>query len=92
MASKSMASRYAPASPFKLVTAIAGYRANLLDENETTSCDGIYRGMECHVFPGIHGNMNLKDAISQSCNVYFYRLAEKTGFQKAYRYSKNVRF
>ena len=26
--------------------------------------------------------MNLKDAISQSCNVYFYRLAEKTGFQK----------
>ena len=73
---------YAPASPFKLVTAIAGYRANLLDENETTSCNGIYRGMECHVFPGIHGDMNLKDAISQSCNVYFYRLAEKTGFQK----------
>ena len=39
-------------------------------------------GMECHVFPGIHGEMNLEDAISQSCNVYFYRLAEKIGFQQ----------
>ena len=73
---------YAPASPFKLVTAIAGYKANHLDANETHACDGIYRGMECHVFPGIHGDMNLEDAISQSCNVYFYRLAEKIGFQK----------
>ena len=73
---------YAPASPFKLVTAIAGYKANHLDANETHACEGIYRGMECHVFPGIHGNMNLEDAISQSCNVYFYRLAEKIGFQK----------
>ena len=72
---------YAPASPFKLVTAIAGYRAELLEANATKLCDGIYRGMECHVFPGIHGEMNLKDAISQSCNVYFYRLAEKIGFQ-----------
>ena len=73
---------YAPASPFKLVTAIAGYKADQLDANETHACEGIYRGMECHVFPGIHGNMNLEDAISQSCNVYFYRLAEKIGFQK----------
>ena len=73
---------YAPASPFKLVTAIAGYKAELLDANITRKCDGIYRGMECHVFPGIHGEMNLEDAISQSCNVYFYRLAEKIGFQQ----------
>ena len=72
---------YAPASPFKLISAIAGYKAGQLDANETKTCDGIYRGMECHVFPGIHGEMNLEDAISQSCNVYFYRLAEKIGFQ-----------
>ena len=72
---------YAPASPFKIVTAVAGYRAGLLDANISKTCDGIYRGMECHVFPGIHGEIKLKDAISQSCNVYFYRLAEKIGFQ-----------
>ena len=81
---------YAPASPFKLITAIAGYRAKLLDANETKVCEGIYRGMECHVYPGIHGEMNLKDAISQSCNVYFYRLAEKIGFQKLIDTAKMV--
>lgn len=72
---------YAPASPFKLVTAIAGYRAGHLEANATMKCDGIYRGMECHVFPGVHGEVNLHDAISQSCNVYFFRLAEKIGYQ-----------
>lgn len=73
---------YAPASPFKLVTALAGYREAKLEANATMKCDGIYRGMECHVFPGAHGEMNLHDAISQSCNVYFFRLAEKIGYQK----------
>ena len=72
---------YAPASPFKLVTTLAGYRAGKVEANATMTCDGIYRGMECHVFPGAHGEMNLHDAISQSCNVYFFRLAEKIGYQ-----------
>ena len=72
---------YAPASPFKLISAIAGYKTGHLEANQTKTCDGIYKGMECHVFPGIHGQVNLEDAISQSCNVYFYRLAEKIGFQ-----------
>ena len=33
--------------------------------------------MKCHVYPGQHGALNLHNAISQSCNVYFFRSAEK---------------
>ena len=66
---------YAPASPFKLVTALAGVRNRVLEPEEKLLCDGIYRGMECHVFPGKHGELTLKDAIAQSCNVYFFRCA-----------------
>jgi cell division protein FtsI/penicillin-binding protein 2 len=73
---------YAPASPVKLVTAFAALKEGVLEANATGNCEGIHRGMECHVFPGKHGEMNLEDAISQSCNVYFYRLGEKIGFQK----------
>ncbi len=70
---------YAPASPFKLVTALAGLRSSLIKPEETFLCEGIYRGMKCHVHPGQHGELQLSQAISQSCNVYFFRCAEKMG-------------
>ena len=64
---------YAPASPFKLVTALAGIRQGVLKPNQLLPCEGKYKGMECHVFPGSHGEVDLKKAIAQSCNVYFFR-------------------
>ena len=73
---------YAPASPFKLVTALAGLRNATLDPNEKLLCEGSYRGMKCHVHPGQHGNLDLKEAIAQSCNVYFFRCAERMGHEK----------
>ena len=83
---------YAPASPFKLVTALAGVRNRVLEPEEKLLCDGIYRGMECHVFPGKHGELTLKDAIAQSCNVYFFRCAEKIGHNKLIEEAKKLGF
>ena len=70
---------YSPASPFKLVTAVAALRANVVDPEEKLICEGIYKGMECHCYPGRHGEMNLRSAEAQSCNVYFFQLAERLG-------------
>lgn len=70
---------YCPASPFKLVTAVAALRAKVITPEEELICDGIYKGMECHCYPGRHGALNLRDAESQSCNVYFFQIAERLG-------------
>ncbi len=70
---------YCPASPFKLVTAVAALRAKVVSPEETIVCDGIYKGMICHCYPGKHGEMNLISAEAQSCNVYFFQLAERLG-------------
>lgn len=70
---------YCPASPFKLVTAVAALRANVVTPGEKLVCNGIYKGMECHCYPGRHGEMNLRNAEAQSCNVYFFQLAERLG-------------
>ena len=83
---------YAPASPFKLVTALACLRHSIIDPNELLLCEGKYRGMECHVFPSRHGDLSLKDAISQSCNVYFFRWAEKLGHEKLIQEAKVLGF
>jgi len=79
LAAPCLAPGYAPASPFKLVTALAGLHSQSLDLNESLMCEGIYRGMKCHVHPGQHGLLNLSKAIAQSCNVYFFRWAEQMG-------------
>ena len=70
---------YCPASPFKLVTAVAALRAKVVTPNEELICDGIYKGMECHCYPGRHGPMNLRSAEAQSCNIYFFQIAERLG-------------
>lgn len=70
---------YAPASPFKLVTSLAGFRKRVLDPEEKLLCEGKHKGMICHVFPGSHGELTFREAIARSCNVYFYRMGERIG-------------
>ncbi len=70
---------YPPASTYKLVTAIAALRNGAITPEFSGRCDGIYKGMECHVHQsgGQHGEMTLVDAIAQSCNIFFFRAGEK---------------
>ncbi|MBT3666992.1 MAG: hypothetical protein HN548_05885 [Opitutae bacterium] len=70
---------YSPASPFKLITAVAALKAKVVEPEEIFICDGIYKGMICHCYPGRHGEMDLRKAEAQSCNVYFFQLAERLG-------------
>ena len=76
---------YPPGSTFKLITAIAGLRHGLIDENSTVNCAGVYRVGDriyhCHAKNG-HGNITLEDAIAKSCNVFFYDLGLKLGIDK----------
>ncbi len=81
---------YTPASPFKLVTALAGLRNKSIDIDEKLLCEGIYRGMKCHVHPAQHGELDLRQAIAQSCNVYFFRCAEKMGHEKLIKEAKDL--
>ena len=83
---------YAPASPFKLVTALAGIRHSVLNPEEKILCKGIHRGMECHVFPGSHGEVSLRQAIAQSCNVYFFKCAERMGYEALIEEAKFLGF
>lgn len=71
---------YPPGSPFKLVTAAAALERNRITEYTTFEpCYGGYR-FGNRVFgcwnPAGHGTLNLKGAIAQSCDVYFYQVAE----------------
>ena len=38
--------------------------------------------MICHCYPGRHGEIDLRKAEAQSCNVYFFQVAERLGSEK----------
>ena len=73
-----------PGSTFKLPTAIAGARAGLGEK--VYSCNGYVQygnhKAGCWIWNqsrGMHGAQNVSKAIQQSCNPYFFRLANAVG-------------
>jgi penicillin-binding protein 2 len=76
---------YPPGSTFKMVVATAALEAGVVKTTDTVRCGGAYRfgnrTWHCWKKTG-HGTMNLHNAIKQSCDVYFYEIARRTGVRK----------
>lgn len=85
----------APGSTFKPIIAIAGLEEGLIDEDFRVSCGGgatFYgRYFKCHKRGG-HGSVNLRAALAQSCDVYFYTVGNMLGIDKIAEYSKIAGF
>jgi len=75
----------APGSTVKPLWALAALEAGVIDENFTVHCGGgadwFGRFFKCHKRGG-HGNVSLHTALAQSCDVYFYAIANKLGIDK----------
>ncbi len=88
---KAIQDHYAPGSTFKVITAIAGLQEKVITKNSTVYCPGFFkfgrRNYHCHLKHG-HGNVNVIQAIEQSCDVFFYKLGLSLGIDKLAEYSK----
>lgn len=73
---------YPPGSTFKIVTACAALRGHALTPAELLTCNGFYqvgnRLFECHDRHA-HGQVDLRKALTLSCNVYFYQAGLQVG-------------
>jgi penicillin-binding protein 2 len=85
---KALTGQYPPGSTFKIVTALAALEAGIIDANTSVVCNGSYtfgnRTFNCWNRHG-HGTVNLKKALRESCDVYFYQLAERLGVDRIAR-------
>lgn len=86
MVNRALSGRYAPASTFKLATAVMGLEMGLvtMDTRMEQPCTGAYyygRQFKCWDHKG-HGDITLAQAIAKSCDVYFYQLGLKIGLAK----------
>ena len=71
---------YPPGSVFKPIPALLGLKKNIINEKTEVFCSGSISLADRNYYcwkKGGHGKVNLKKAIKESCDTYFYELAKK---------------
>ena len=85
LTNKAVAGQYPPGSTFKMVTALAGLEAGILDVKTSVYCPGHFElgrdRFHCWKSGG-HGTVNIFSALAESCDVYFYKLSLEIGIDK----------
>ncbi len=79
--------RYSPGSTFKMAVALAGLEEGIITPDFKVYCPGHanFYGREFHCWmdrKGGHGSIDLRRAIAESCDVYFYTVANMVGIDK----------
>lgn len=86
---KAIQAQLAPGSTFKVIMSLAGWQEGIA-QTLKVHCSGgatFYgRRFGCWVNSG-HGEVTLEKAIYQSCDVFFYTLAEKLGIERIAKYA-----
>jgi penicillin-binding protein 2 len=82
---------YPPGSTVKPLYALAAQKYNILTPQQEEFCGGFFQ------LPGSsnkyrddkkHGNLNMREAISYSCDVYFFRVAQRLGINRMDEFMK----
>jgi penicillin-binding protein 2 len=85
LANKTVSGAYPPGSTFKMVTALAALEAGVATADTRVSCPGYieFGGRRFHCWKRAgHGTVNLARSLTESCDVFYYDLAQKVGIDK----------
>ncbi len=89
---KAIQAQLAPGSTFKIIMSVAGWQEHIAQDlhvNCTGGAEFYGRRFGCWVKSG-HGSVTLEKAIYQSCDVFFYTLAEKLGIDRIAKYATDL--
>jgi penicillin-binding protein 2 len=89
---KAIQAQLAPGSTFKIIMSVAGWQEGIAQDlhvNCTGGAEFYGRRFGCWVKGG-HGAVTLEKAIYQSCDVFFYTLAEKLGIDRIAKYATEL--
>jgi penicillin-binding protein 2 len=88
---KAIQGEYPPGSTYKIVTAMAGLEEKVIDEFTTFDCGGSLhfagRDYRCWKKEG-HGRVDVRRALAESCDVFFYRTGQRLGVDRLAWYAK----
>ncbi len=82
---KSIAGLYPPGSTIKTIVALSALENDIVNTKFTVKCTGAidFYGEKFHCWKKKgHGFMNMRSAIQQSCDTYFYEVARRLGVDR----------
>jgi penicillin-binding protein 2 len=92
---KAVQGTYAPASTFKMVTALAALEAGVLSAEDKVFCPGHFdlgdNRFHCWKSQG-HGSLDMEQSLIQSCDVFYYEIGQKVGINKISEMAKKLGF
>ncbi|WP_166416591.1 penicillin-binding protein 2 [Cochlodiniinecator piscidefendens] len=95
LAGKAVQGLYPPGSTFKMVTALAALEEGIITPDDTVRCLGHVevsgRRFHCWKRAG-HGTMDLYGSLQQSCDVYYYDIAQRVGIEKISEMARRLGF
>ncbi len=88
---------YPPASTFKIIMSAAMLQENAFPASKAIECKGVMiyggRRFHCHVHEPGHGWLDLKNAMAQSCDVYYWTVGrDYLGIEKIASYAREFGF
>jgi penicillin-binding protein 2 len=88
---KVVQSEYPPASVYKIVVSLAGIEEGLISNATAIFCPGFYqfgnRAYRCWRKGG-HGSVGFIEALSQSCDVFYYQIGQQLGVDRLAWYAR----
>ncbi len=90
-------SKFAPGSVFKIVMSIAALEDGIASPSRGDHCTGSWKFgdkvYQCWAIrKGGHGYLTMREAIIQSCNIYFYHLGNDMGIERISRWAHALGF
>lgn len=81
---RALMSTYEPGSTLKPAIAVAGLEEGIITESTHIRCTHVYTQFPDTPFKclGYHGSIDVKEALNQSCNIYFYETGRLLGINK----------
>jgi len=90
LSNRALQGRYSPGSVFKMAVGLAGLEEKVITPEFRVFCPGgqsFYgRYFKCWK-PGGHGSIDLRHAIEQSCDVYFYTVGNMLGVDRIHKWA-----
>lgn len=91
LTNRAICGEYPPGSAFKLITAIAFLESVAGGASYSTDCYGVYTvgDNDFHCWRrGGHGNVDVRRALVESCDIFFYSISRTVGMKKIAEYAR----
>lgn len=90
---KAVYETYPPGSTFKPVTALAALDMEEFDAGQRVSCAGHYEvGRDRFRCTAAHGDVDVRMALVESCNIFFWKSTEQIGLERLNHYANDFGF